>query len=181
MQPQVASSWLSFYSSTATHGQPHIYNSGDGRLEATCQLACQIYVSTKASSPGSWIGRKLQRGRGEEKAAKWEPGLYCFAIYAFLCIVIVIMTNFLNYIVVIIISCMCKREMATSLAPAMCAPCCHEAVQPHYRFKRPVQLFSKAGARDWWRENKPVSRVLLEWLASAFLWSRLVLKSLMKC
>ena len=29
------------------------------------------------------------------------------------------MTNFLNYIVVIIISCMCKREMATSLAPAM--------------------------------------------------------------
>ena len=129
--------------------------------------------SCVASSPGSRIGRKRQRGGwGEEKAATNESLVSTvlrfirFIVYSsslwpffvFYCIVVIAVT-----------SCTSEREVAFSLAGL---PPCHVCRARLCNFTEAVQLFSKAVVWVQWGGNKPTSRALLGWLASVLFYDQ---------
>ena len=102
-----------------------------------------------ASSPGSRIGRKRQRGGAKRKGGEREPGLYCFVVYTFHCVAIVIMTIFC------LLHCCYRSDVMYEQARSgvlTCWPaCCCSAdmcspvicVFPHtYPWPRPVDMCS---------------------------------------
>ena len=118
--------------------------------------------------------RKGESDKGVERiesSGEREPGLYCFAVYTFHCVAIVIMTIFLF----LLRCCYCSDVMYERARSGVltCWPACRHVCKARLcNFVVAVQLFSKAVVWVRWGENKPVSRALLGWLASVLFYDQ---------